>query len=447
MAFVSRDGNHPAYVVEPAHCSKVVTEETATGLDGTHDRQQLLKGSEVIVSLARPPLDGVRIIAVEQYGAGPWATMMLADLGAEIIKVEPPGGGGDIGRSVPPYSIPGDSVFFQTFNRTKKSITLNLQHHRGQQVLHRLVKASDVVFNNLRGDLPAKLGLDYAALAAVKSSIVCCSLSAYGRVSARAAEPGYDYVMQGYAGWMSLTGEPGTPPQKSGLSLVDLSAGVMASLGMVSAILRARLSGEGGDVDVSLFDAAIAQLCYPGAWHLSMGYEPSRTADSSHPSMIPSQVLPTADGYMVVMCAKEEFYRRLVTVMGAPELADDPRFNSYAQRLAHRDDLVPMLKDLSRQRPTSEWLELLRGQVPCGPVNSVPEALADPQVAEDEMILALEHPDFPTLRVPGAPIKFSGEQVQHHRGPKMGEHTDVVLRDYAGYRAEEIEELRAIGAI
>jgi crotonobetainyl-CoA:carnitine CoA-transferase CaiB-like acyl-CoA transferase len=447
MAFVSRDGNHPAHMVEPAHCSKVVTGETATVPDRTRVRQQTLKGSAVIVSFGQPPLDGVRIIAVEQYGAGPWATMMLADLGAEIIKVEPPGGGGDIGRAVPPYAIPGDSVFFQAFNRTKKSITLNLQHQRGPEVLHRLVETSDGVFNNLRGDLPAKLGLDYASLAAVKSSIVCCSLSAYGRSGARTAEPGYDYVMQGYAGWMSLTGEPGTPPQKSGLSLVDLSAGVMASLGMVSAILRARLSGEGGDVDVSLFDAAIAQLCYPGAWHLSMGYEPTRTADSSHPSMIPSQVLPTQDGYMVVMCAKEEFYRRLVSIMGAPELATDARFNSFSQRLKHREELVPLLKELSRQRPTAEWLDLLRGQVPCGPVNSVPEALADPQVADDDMILALDHPEFPTLRVPGAPIKFSGEQVQHHRGPKMGEHTDEVLGSYAGYSAEEIRELRSIGAI
>ena len=373
--------------------------------------------------------------------------MMLADLGAEIIKVEPPGGDGDIGRAVPPYTIPGDSVFFQAFNRTKRSITLNLQHERGQKALHRLVRVSDGVFNNLRGDLPARLGLDYAALGRVKSSIVCCSLSAYGRGGPRAAQPGYDYVMQGYAGWMSLTGEPGTPPQKSGLSLVDLSAGVMASLGMVSAILRARLSDEGGDVDVSLFDAAIAQLCYPGAWHLSMGYEPARTPDSSHPSMIPSQVLPTADGYMVVMCAKEEFYRRLVMVMGAPELADDSRFNSYARRLEHREELIPLLKDLSRERPTVEWLELLRGQVPCGPVNSVPEALADPQVTDDNMILALEHPEFPTLRVPGAPIKFSGEQVQHRRGPKMGEHTVEVLREYAGYSPEEIAELRDAGAV
>lgn len=397
--------------------------------------------------MTSPPLQGIRIISVEQYGAGPWATMMLADLGAEIIKIETPGGDGDVGRAVPPYAIEHDSVFFQSFNRNKKSMTLNLQHKDGQRVLHRLVSHADAVFNNLRGDLPGKLGVDFSSLRSVKPSIVCCSLSAYGRTGPRASEPGYDYVMQGYAGWMSITGEPGGPPQKSGLSLVDLSAGTMASLGLVSALLRARTTGEGGDVDVSLFDAAIAQLCYPAAWHLSRGYEPVRMPDSSHPSMIPSQVLPTGDGWMVIMCAKEEFYRRLVTIFGAPEMADDPRFRTFADRNRNREILVPLLKDLSRKRTTGEWLGLLRGQIPCGPVNSVAEALMDPQVSEDNMILDLEHPDLPGLRVAGNPIKVSGEQVHPLRGPALGEHTAEILTEMAGLTAAEIEELRGEGVI
>ena len=177
---------------------------------------------------ARPPLEGVRILSVEQFGAGPWGTMMLADLGAEILKIENPETGGDVARYVPPYTVENDSVYFQSFNRNKKSLTLNLQHPDTTEVFHRLVSISDGVFNNLRGDLPVKLGLDYAALGKVKPSIVCCSLSAFGRNGSRAAEPGYDYLMQGYAGWMSITGEPDSPPQKTGLSLVDLSAGVMA---------------------------------------------------------------------------------------------------------------------------------------------------------------------------------------------------------------------------
>ena len=394
-----------------------------------------------------PPLEGVRIIAFEQFGAGPWATMLLADLGAEVIKVENPNTQGDVARYVPPYTVEQDSVYFQSFNRNKKSITLNLQHPRVREALHPLVAISDGVFNNLRGDLPAKLGLDYPALGQVRQSIVCCSLSAFGRTGARANEPGYDYLMQGYAGWMSITGEPGTPPQKTGLSLVDLSAGTMAALGLMSAILRARETGAGCDVDVNLFDTALSELAYVGAWHLTKGYQPQRMADSSHPSQIPSQVLPTKDGWLVVMCAKEKFYQNLVRILGAPELADDPRFDSFENRLAHRDVLVPLLKALTQRRPTAEWLELLKGEVPCAPVNSVEEAFADPQVAEDEMILELPHPEFGTVRTVAGPIKIGDAEVEHRRGPQLGEHTDEVLQTLLDLSPAAIEDYRQMGML
>ncbi len=396
---------------------------------------------------ARPPLEGVRIISVEQFGAGPWGTMMLADLGAEILKIENPETGGDVARYVPPYTVEKDSVYFQSFNRNKKSITLNLQHPDTTEVFHRLVSISDGVFNNLRGDLPAKLGLDYAALEKVKSSIVCCSLSAFGRNGSRAAEPGYDYLMQGYAGWMSITGEPDSPPQKTGLSLVDLSAGVMAVLGLMSAILRARDTGFGCDVDVSLFNTALSQLGYVGAWHLTKGYQPQRMADSSHPSQVPFQVMPTKDSWIVVACAKENFYRSLVRILGAPELADDPRFRGFAERLENREVLVLILKDLFRQRTTAEWLERLKGEVPCAPVNTVEEAFHDPQVAEDEMILEIPHPEFDVARQVASPIKISDSKTAHRRGPKLGEHTDEVLSDYLNISPQEIEELRRKGAL
>ena len=395
----------------------------------------------------RPPLEGVRIISVEQFGAGPWGTMMLADLGAEILKIENPETGGDVARYVPPYTVENDSVYFQSFNRNKKSITLNLQHPDTTEAFHRLVSISDGVFNNLRGDLPTKLGLDYAALGKVKPSIVCCSLSAFGRSGSRAAEPGYDYLMQGYAGWMSITGEPDSPPQKTGLSLVDLSAGVMAVLGLMSAILRARDTGVGCDVDVSLFDTALSQLGYVGAWHLTKGYQPQRMADSSHPSQIPFQVMPTKDNWIVVACAKENFFRSLVQILGAPELADDPRFRGFADRLENRETLVPILKDLFRQRTTAEWLELLKGEVPCAPVNTVEEAFRDPQVAEDEMILDISHPEFGAARQVASPIKISDSKTEHRRGPKLGEHTDEVLRDYLNMSTQEIEALRRSGAL
>jgi crotonobetainyl-CoA:carnitine CoA-transferase CaiB-like acyl-CoA transferase len=395
----------------------------------------------------KPPLEGVRIVSVEQFGAGPWATMMLADMGAEIIKIENPATQGDVARYVPPYTVDQDSVYFQSFNRNKKSITLNLQHDDVNQILHPLVENSAGVFNNLRGDLPARLGLDYAALSQVKSSVVCCSLSAFGRTGERASEPGYDYLMQGYAGWMSITGEPGGPPTKTGLSLVDLSGGVMASLGMVSSILRARETGVGCDVDVNLFDTALSQLGYVGAWHLTKGYEPQRMADSSHPSQIPSQVLPTADGWMVVMCAKEKFYQSLVEIMGAPELAEDDRFRTFADRLENREILVPILKELSKKRTTGDWLQLLKGSVPCGPVNTVEEAFADPQVEEDEMILELDHPDFGVVRQVASPIKISDSSVEHTRGPRLGEHTEEILGEFLNFSENEVADFRREGLI
>ena len=373
--------------------------------------------------------------------------MFLADLGAEIIKIENPETGGDVARYVPPYTGTQDSVYFQSFNRNKKSITLNLQHPESKAILHKLVAFSDAVFNNLRGDLPSKLGLDYESLKAVKPAIVCCSLSAFGRHGARAAEPGYDYTMQAYAGWMSITGEPDTPPQKSGLSLVDYSGGVMSVLGMVSAILGARTSGRGSDVDVSLFDNAISHLSYVGAWHLTKGYEPQRWPDSSHPSQVPSQVLPSKDGWLVVMCAKEKFYQNLVTIMGSPELAADPRFNSFAGRLENRAVLGPILKELSRKKTTAEWLELLKGKVPCAPVNSVEEALRDPQVVEDELVLEMEHPELGTIREIASPIKVSGVKISHRLAPRLGEHTDEVLREYASASDNDIASWRECGVL
>ena len=394
-----------------------------------------------------PPLNGIRIVSVEQFGAGPWATMMLADLGAEIIKVENPETGGDVARYVPPYTAEQDSVYFQSFNRNKKSMTLNLQHPEGREVLHRLVGISDGVFNNLRGDLPARLGLDYSSLSAVKASIVCCSLSAFGRQGSRAGEPGYDYLMQGYAGWMSLTGEPDGPPTKTGLSLVDLGAGSMASLGMVSAIFRARQTGLGCDVDVNLFDTALANLGYVAAWFLTRGYQAHRTPDSSHPSQIPSQVVPTRDGWLVIMCAKEKFFQNLVRVLGVPELAEDARFCSFADRLENRDILVPILKDLFREKTTADWLVLLKGKVPCAPVNTVEQAFADPQVVENEMILELPHPEFGAVRVVASPIEVGGGSVEPRRGPSLGEHNELILGEYLGYSMPEIERLRSDGTI
>lgn len=390
----------------------------------------------------KPPLQGIRVLAVEQYGAGPYGSMLLGDLGAEIIKVEDPVGGGDVARTVPPYLGDEDSVYFQALNRRKKSIALDTRTEEGRRLFHALVSKADAVYTSLRGDQVESRGLTYEHLESSNPRVVCCALTGFGRQGPRKEEPGYDYLMQAYAGWMSITGEPDGPPQKSGLSVVDLSAGIAAAFGLVAGVLHARATGEGGDVDVSLFATAVSQLTYVGAWHLTYGYDPVRMPDSSHPSQIPSQVLPTLDGWMVVMCAKEKFFRRLVHVLGESELAKDERFSSFSARLENRDELVRRLKQLTRQRTTAEWLDLLRGHVPCAPVQSVAEALDDPQTHALDMIKSFEHPQFGTVHALGSPVRVPGADAIPVRGPHLGEHTRELLGEL-GCQDDEIDQLAA----
>jgi crotonobetainyl-CoA:carnitine CoA-transferase CaiB-like acyl-CoA transferase len=392
------------------------------------------------------PLAGVRIISLCQFGAGPFATMQLADLGAEIIKVEDPTVGGDVGRYVPPYTSERDSLYFQSFNRNKRSITLNLRVPAARAVLHRLVAASDAVYYNLRGDLPAKLGLTYEHLSAANPRIVCCSLSAFGTTGPRAAEPGYDLLMQAYSGMMSLTGEPGTPPAKCGISIVDFAGAYVSAIGLLSAVISARATGIGRDVDVSLLDTSISMLSYLATNTLNQEYEPERLSASAHPSLYPSQVFRTADGYVAVICFKEKFWQELCAVMGVPDLAIDPRFRRFADRLANRAVLLEIVGEIMASRTTGTWLDGLRGRVPCAPVNSVKQALEDPHVLAREMIVEVEHPVWGTLRETASPYKI-GADLDHRPGPDLGADTDAVLAELCQYGAEEIEALRSSGAI
>lgn len=393
------------------------------------------------------PLADVRVVSVEQYGAGPWATMQLADLGATVIKVEDPSVGGDVARYVPPFASGEDSLFFETFNRGKLSVSLDLRCAAGRLVFEDLVRAADVVFSNLRGDQPARLGLTYGDLCSLNPRVVCCSLSGFGMTGPRAAEGGYDYVMQGLAGWMSLTGEPDGPPVKSGLSLVDLSAGYVAALAVMAGLWRARRDGVGCDCDVSLFETALAELMYVGTWAASRGFEPRRMPQSAHPSMVPFQNFPTRDGWIVVAAPKQNLWRALCGAVGRPELADDARFADFAARNRNRDVLVPLLNDVFRSRVSAEWLALLSAAgVPCGPVNDVAAALADPQVVAREGVVAYQHPTLGTVRQVASPLRLSGESVGPARGPLRGEHTEQVLVELCGYSLERVGALRTDGA-
>ena len=392
------------------------------------------------------PLADVRVLALEQYGAGPWSTLQLADLGAEVIKIEDPTANGDVGRYVPPFQDGEDSLFFETFNRNKRSISLDLRLPESRPVFEDLVRNVDVVFSNLRGDQPAKLRITYDDLKDVNPRIVCCSLSGFGMTGPRASDGGYDYMMQALAGWMTITGEPGAPPTKSGLSLVDLSGGYVAAIAMLGALWRARRDGVGCDCDVSLFDTALAELCYVGTWVATEGYGPERRRNSAHPSIVPFQNFQTEDGWIVVACPKEKFWQRLCDALERPELREDPAFADFAARSRNAEQLLEILEPLFRERSTAEWLErLARVGVPSTPVNDVAAALVDPQTVARESVVEIAHPRLGPVRQVATPLRVSAGDPPLRRAPFRGEHTDVVLAELCGYTTERIDELTEAG--
>jgi crotonobetainyl-CoA:carnitine CoA-transferase CaiB-like acyl-CoA transferase len=388
----------------------------------------------------------VRIIAVEQYGAGPFGSVHLADLGADVIKIEDPSTGGDIGRYVPPHQVGEDSLFFETMNRNKRSLSLDMSSAAGREVFEDLVRAADAVYSNLRGDVPARLGLRYQDLGRINPAIVCCSLSGYGMTGPRAAEPGYDYVIQGLAGWMSLTGEPDGPPTKSGLSLVDFTSGYVAALALLAGLHAARRDGVGLDCDISLHETALSMLTYPATWFLSAGDTPRRSARSAHPSLVPFQNFPTADGWIVIACPKDKFWRKLVAELGAPELRD-ARFATFEGRRAHRQELVEQVDAVLATATTDEWLaRLQRAGVPCGPVNDVATALADPQVLARGDIIETPHPALGLVRQVRSPVRVGPAPDSFRRAPFRDEHHTEILQDLLGYGPDQVDALRRRGA-
>ena len=393
------------------------------------------------------PLEDVRIVAVEQYGAGPFGSVHLADLGAEVIKIEDPRTGGDVGRYVPPFQEGQDSLFFETFNRNKRSLRLDVSASSGRSVLEDLVRRSDAVYSNLRGDVPARLGLRYEDLSPLNPAIVCCSLSAFGMTGPRAGEPGYDYILQGIAGWMSITGEPDGPPTKSGLSLVDYCGGLVAAIALLAGVHAARRDGVGMDCDLSLFDTALGLLTYPATWHLNGDFTPARTHQSAHPSIVPFQNFRTADGWIVVVAAKEKFWQRLAGALGRPELATDERFATFDDRRRNRDELLAILDAVFAGASTEHWIDVLADAgVPCGPVNDVAGALRDPQTHARSMVVETEHPRFGTVRQVASPVRVGDDAPTYRRAPLLDEHAGDVLQGLLGYDAARIEELRAAGA-
>jgi crotonobetainyl-CoA:carnitine CoA-transferase CaiB-like acyl-CoA transferase len=349
------------------------------------------------------PLQGVRIVSVEQFGAAPYATMFLADLGAEVIKIENAAIGGDPARKTGPYMLgTNDSEYFQGFNINKKSVAIDLRSAEGKAALLELAATADALLNNLRGDLPAK----------INPKLVCVHVSAYGRDNERASWPGYDYLMQAESGLMHLTGEPDRPPARLGApSIIDHCTGLTAAVGLLSAIVQARASGKGCDVDTCLLDVALHQLGYVATWYLNEGHLTSRQSRSMHYSVAPVQTFPSSDGWIFVMCMTDKFWGEFIAAIERPDLGSDPRFATAALRQANREVLTSIIDGETKKQSNAYWLAKLNGVLPIAPVLDLAQALDSPFLKTTEMINTVSHPAKPRMRVLANPIKINGERL------------------------------------
>lgn len=378
------------------------------------------------------PLAGLRIVSFEQFAAAPYGTMFLGDLGAEILKVETHDG--DSARRIGPGSpTGGGSLYFQCFNVNKESVFIDLKNSADREFFEQLVKTSHAVVNNLRGNLAAELGIDYASLSRVNTAVVCGHISAYGRNNSRAGWPGFDFLAQAEAGLMALTGEPDGPPTRMGVSAVDYMAGMMMALGLVSAIHAASRTGKGADVDVSLFDAAVHQLAYQGTWYMNERILTHRTPRSAHPSATPVQLFKTADGWLYVACMSEKFWRSLISILQRLDLAEDDSFRSMEQRLAHRDALTEILEGTFSARTTSEWMALLSGKVPVAPVLTLEAALENPFLLQEaQMVRELSGANRSSIKLFTNPIQLNGERLPQRLAPQLGGYTEFLKRQVTG---------------
>ena len=402
------------------------------------------------------PLAGVRVLDLSRILAGPVATQLMGDLGADVIKIERPGTGDDTRQWGPPWlagehgASTGESAYFLSANRNKRSVTIDLAQPGGQDLIRALAARCDVLVENFKvGDL-AQFGLDYDSLKAQFPRLVYCSISGFGRTGPYAARAGYDFLVQGLGGIMSITGAPDGPPMKVGVAVADVVCGLYATVAVVAALRHRDRTGEGQHVDLGLLDTQVAWLVNQGMNYLTSGTPPERLGNA-HPNIVPYQVFAASDGYFILAVGNDLQFRRFVIFADAGYLADDPRFATNPERVRHRGDLVPLLEALTRAHPVSYWLTGLQVVgVPCGPVNDVRQVFHDPQVRHRRMQVDMPHPAARGGRVTliGNPIRYSATPVQYRRPPPMlGEQTDEVLREILGLDEAERARLRATGVI
>jgi crotonobetainyl-CoA:carnitine CoA-transferase CaiB-like acyl-CoA transferase len=393
------------------------------------------------------PLDGIKVLDLTRVLAGPYCTMLLADMGADVVKVERPGAGDDTRAFGPPF-VNGESAYFMSINRNKRSLTLSLKEDKARQILRQLLETVDVVVENFRPGTMESFGFGYEAVHDFNPALVFCSISGYGHTGPDADLPGYDLIIQGEGGAASLTGDTEGPPYKVGNSQADIVAGMMAFQGILLALLARHQSGTGQKIDISMLDCQVAMLTYQAGIYFATGESPTRLGNQ-HPTITPYETYRCKDGFINLACGNDNMWRTFCRVIGQEEWTADLRFRTNADRVGHRRQLAALLEPVILQKTTQEWIDQLRQNgLPCGPIQTVGQVCEDPQVIARDMIVSLDHPTAGPIRVTGVPIKLSDTPGEVHSAPPtLGQHTTEVLGDWLQINATEAKALHQEGVV
>lgn len=403
-------------------------------------------------ALPQGALAGLRVVDLSRVLAGPWASQLLADLGADVVKIERPGSGDDTRAWGPPWladeagSATGESAYYLSANRNKRSVTIDLSQAEGQQLVQRLAAGADVLIENFKLGGLAQYGLDYDNMKAINPKLIYCSITGFGQTGPYASRAGYDFLIQGMGGLMSLTGRtdgtPGEGPLKVGVALTDVMTGLYATIAVLAALAHRARSGEGQYIDLALLDVQIACLANQAANYLVGGVVPTRMGNA-HPNIVPYQDFPTADGHLIIAVGNDSQFAACCTVLGEPQWAALERFATNPQRVRHRDELIALMREVTARKTTGEWIALMEAAgVPCGPINSLDRVFADPQVQARGMRVEMDHPLAGTVPLVANPIRMSASPVEYRSPPPtLGQHTDDVLADWLGMSGAQIAEL------
>ncbi len=394
------------------------------------------------------PLEGIRVLDVSRVLTGPFCSMILGDLGAEIIKIEIPVVGDDTRHWGPPF-IAGESAYFLSVNRNKKSLTLNLNTEQGKSILYELAGKCDVLIENFRPGVTERLQVDYSTMTKKNPRLIYCSITSFGQSGEYRDQPVYDIVVQGMGGLMGITGEPDRPPVRIGVALSDIGAGMYAAIAILGAIIARQNTGKGQSLDISLLDSTVSWMTYMAAHYFATGRNPSRMG-SAHPSIVPYQCFKTGDGeFITVAIGNDKLFRDFCKAIGMERMADDPKFAANRDRVANRDELIPILEKLFQAKTRLEWLKILTdAKLPAGPVYTMKEIFSDPQVLHRQMLVKVQHPKAGEISQIGIPMKFSATKPEIRSPPPLlGEHTAEILITMLGYDERHIAELREKGVV